>query len=480
MSGDDVVATPSSQSINVPTYTANLSGNLPRTILNGNWFTVNSSAPVARVTPTALNFGTQVVGGSAPGLTVAVANVSNASTMTISSITVSGAGFVQSNNCQPAPYPLAAGGTCTITVNFLPQASPPVAYSGTLTINDDGGGPHLVPLSGTAVATSPVPTIISLQPGQLLAGSAGFSLVVIGGTFVPGSQVYWNGSARQTTYISEGVLLAAIGATDVATPGAAAITVVNPPPGGGTSNAYTFAVANSPIPTANYSYIVPHIVSGAGFVTKSTIVNLSLAPNNVTVNTLSQSGQWLDSQSYTMTGSGNLRQTILTTAESQRFGPAQVKWAVVGSQSPLAINTFFEIGQSSSAGVTIINAVGFNDAPQGTEFTLPVELEPGPTPTAIGRTVGLAVANLSAQTNTVTLKLYDHQGALLGTRTVPLTAFAQTAFDVGGPTGFSSVLPAGNFVGTLVFTSTQPIGAIGVGDDFGPFSAIPVIRGKPQ
>ncbi len=471
-SGDDTVAAPSAIGFSVPTYTPNITGQLSRRILGGNWFIVQSSAPVAQILPLALDFGTQIVNGLSTPKTVSVTNVSNASPMAITGITVS-TGFLQNNNCPPAPQALPPGSTCTITVNFVPVSGG--QFSGSLIINDNAGGPHTVTLTGNALTVSPVPAVVSLQPSQILATSGAFNLLVIGGVYVPGAAVQWDGSPRLTTYVTQGVLQAAITSQDIATPGVHFITVVNPAPGGGASNSLPFTVATTPIPQANFTYVIPHVVSGAGFVTKTTLLNMSLLPNSVTVNYVSQAGVWTDTQSYSLAGSGNVR---IATQEAQRFGPAQVQWAIVGSQASLGINTFFEIGQSQGQSLAVINTVGFNDAPQGTNFTLPIELEPGPNASAVGRTVGVAMANVSAQQNTVTMKLYDRFGNLLGTRTVTLGAFSQTAFDVGS--SFASVLPAGNFVGLLTVSGTQSLAAIGVGDDFGPFFSIPVINGRPQ
>jgi FG-GAP-like repeat/Abnormal spindle-like microcephaly-assoc'd, ASPM-SPD-2-Hydin/FG-GAP repeat len=52
--------------------------------------------------------------------------------------------------------------------------------------------------------------------------------------------VNWNGSARATTFVNQSQLTAAISAADIATASTAWVTVVNPAPGGGTSNVAFF------------------------------------------------------------------------------------------------------------------------------------------------------------------------------------------------------------------------------------------------
>jgi len=61
--------------------------------------------------------------------------------------------------------------------------------------------------------------------------------------------VQWNGGSRTTTFVGPTQLTAAIPAADIATVIPATITVITPPPGGGTSNAAAFAVVDTTGPT---------------------------------------------------------------------------------------------------------------------------------------------------------------------------------------------------------------------------------------
>ena len=60
--------------------------------------------------------------------------------------------------------------------------------------------------------------------------------------FISTSTVNFNGNPRATTFVSATQLTAAILASDIANPGTFDVTVTNPAPGGGTSNAVTFTV----------------------------------------------------------------------------------------------------------------------------------------------------------------------------------------------------------------------------------------------
>jgi CSLREA domain-containing protein len=79
-----------------------------------------------------------------------------------------------------------------------------------------------------APANAASPTITALAPSSVVAGSPGFTLVVTGTNFAPDAQVRWNGAARATTVVSATQLSTTIAADDIAAPGAAQITVLNP------------------------------------------------------------------------------------------------------------------------------------------------------------------------------------------------------------------------------------------------------------
>jgi hypothetical protein len=104
-----------------------------------------------------------------------------------------------------------------------------------------------------AAASNPVPLINQpLVPDATLPDGAGFTLTVTGTGFASGAVVNWNGSARATTLVSGSQLTAAILASDIAAAGTASVTVVNPAPGGGTSNLVFFWVT-VPSPTVIFS-----------------------------------------------------------------------------------------------------------------------------------------------------------------------------------------------------------------------------------
>lgn len=70
------------------------------------------------------------------------------------------------------------------------------------------------------------PTLSSISPSTVTAGSAGFTLTVTGTNFTSGTQILWNGVAQTTTVVSNTQLTAAIPAAEVANAGAVAIRVM--------------------------------------------------------------------------------------------------------------------------------------------------------------------------------------------------------------------------------------------------------------
>ena len=99
-------------------------------------------------------------------------------------------------------------------------------------------------------ASNPVPFIgLPLAPVRATPGTHGLTMTVRGVGFVSGSLVQWNGQALPTTFVSGQSLNAAVPASDLAQPGTGVVTVVNPAPGGGSSNLAFFEVTRA-TPTA--------------------------------------------------------------------------------------------------------------------------------------------------------------------------------------------------------------------------------------
>ena len=93
--------------------------------------------------------------------------------------------------------------------------------------------------------------------------------------------------------------------------------------------------------------------------------------------------------------------------------------------------------------------------------------------------MGLAIANRNTSSANITLSLLDSNGVVVATHSLALAAKSQRAMDLQQLSAFAAVLPAGNFIGALVVNSNLPVSAIALEDDLGPFSAAPVMSGRP-
>jgi hypothetical protein len=108
---------------------------------------------------TSISFGSVQVGSSSTAPAVTLTNNQNVA-LTGISITVSGAGYSQTNTCGTS---IAAGAQCTITVTFAPKKAG--AVSGTVSISDSASNsPQTISLTGTGVAP------VTLTPATLAFG----------------------------------------------------------------------------------------------------------------------------------------------------------------------------------------------------------------------------------------------------------------------------------------------------------------------
>jgi len=146
----------------------------------------------------------------------------------------------------------------------------------TVTNPGPGGGTSA---AKTFTVNNLVPAISSISPSSATAGGPSFTLTVNGSNFVSGSKVHWNSLILTTTFVSSTQVTAAVPSSDIRSVGTVSVTVVNAPPGGGTSNAMTFTV-NNPVPAI--SSISPSsataggpaftlTVNGSNFVTGSVV-----------------------------------------------------------------------------------------------------------------------------------------------------------------------------------------------------------------
>jgi len=82
----------------------------------------------------------------------------------------------------------------------------------------------------------PKPTLKSISPTNITTNQPNpFTLTVVGSQFVQQSQIEWNGIPLASTFVNTQQLTAVVPPSLYSVPGTATITVISPPPGGGTT-----------------------------------------------------------------------------------------------------------------------------------------------------------------------------------------------------------------------------------------------------
>ena len=330
---------------------------------SGQTFAINNPAPaVAGVTPNSATTGSADV-----------------------AITVNGTGFTSSSKARFNGADLATtfGGATQLTAT-IPAGSLTAAGVANITVfNPTPGG-------GTSSATAftvnnQVPAITSLAPNSAVATGPAFTLTVNGSNLVNGSTVQWNGTDRTTTFVSATQVTAAITAADIATVGTANVTVVNPAPGGGTSNALTFSITQPPVaPTITSISPGFAIVGGPQFTL--TVNGTNFANNSVV--------RWNDSDRVTTFVSATQLTATIPATDIAAQGTANIKVFTpppgggTSNTVPFFIGAQFTSVSAASylgndlAAASIIAGFGLNLATQ-TQFALS---QPLPT-TLAGTTV---------------------------------------------------------------------------------------------
>lgn len=104
-----------------------------------------------------------------------------------------------------------------------------------------------------ASGSNPVPAVTApLVPASAVPGGASFTLTVNGSGFVARSNIFWNGSPLKTTFVSSTQVTAQVSSGLIKAAATVPVTVVNPAPGGGSSNV-AFLQITEPSSSAAFS-----------------------------------------------------------------------------------------------------------------------------------------------------------------------------------------------------------------------------------
>jgi CSLREA domain-containing protein len=166
---------------------------------------------------------------------------------------------------------------------------------------------------GAGPAPGSTPTITQLSPASASAGGVGFSLTVIGTNFSASSVVKWNGAARPTTFINSTELRAEIAATDIATPGTAAVIVLNG--SGKQSSAASFTITPA-VPAPAITSLNPSAANAGGPDFTLTIIGANFSSASV--------AQWNGQDRPTTFVSATQLQASISAADIADHGTAAV------------------------------------------------------------------------------------------------------------------------------------------------------------
>lgn len=182
----------------------------------------------------------------------------------------------------------------------------------------------------------PVPTVTSVSPTSVSAGSPPIEVTVTGIGFFVTSQITFDNAPAATTYIDRTHVKATLSAAQLSSADSIAVRVVNPTPGGGSSSALPFTIMNGTptITSLNPSSVVVGspdrivVVMGTGFVAGS-----SLKSNGQALSTTYTSGSQVSATipASHMQNSGSLAITV--TNPSPGGGTSSPAYLTVGCDS---------------------------------------------------------------------------------------------------------------------------------------------------
>jgi len=335
-----------------------------------------------------------------------------------------------------------------------------------------------------------------IYPTGAAAGGPAFTLQVNGNYFTSQSVVQWNGSPRQTAYVSATQVTAQITAGDIALPGNDMVTVSNP--GTGVSNSVNFNVAGpainslAPATAVAYSPGFALTVNGSNF-SPGSVVEWQGAPLTTTYSSPNVLTAIVTSAQLATAGS--IPVTVAASASSQAVSPA-LDFVVqplaplqLGSISPTTVYAggpafnLTVLGQ----GFTASSAVQWNGSARTTTYVTTNELlaQIQPSDIASTGTVPVTVQNpagqggtSSAQTLTIAAPLADavalqinpqHSGAVsFNSVTLPPIG-SWTSPDLGGTPSYALIANGMVYVtvaapsGSKLIALSQSTGAIAWG-----------------
>lgn len=397
---------------------------------------------------------------------ISVTSVSPISGLAGTTVTIGGSGF-SANAAEnmvtfagPENTSIAAEVTSASTTSLVVKV-PANAVTGNLIVKV--GTKTSVGVKFTVPVKPPAPSLSSISPTSLAAGTTSAELRVVGTSFHNTSVVRVDGSAVGTTLVDANLLLASLSGAALA-PGVHKVTVYTAPDasagGGGESGSSEYTVG-FPIPTItslspasaeSASGAIPVTIKGAGFTSSSVVL----------VDSAAISSTFVDSTTITITVSSETAKTLPIVVSNPAPG---------GGASGTAVFTFLEPPVGS---ITIISAAN-QSATVATTLPLEVELKKkngallGSFPVSFSVTAGNGSVTASATTDgqgraTVTVTL----GTTAGANTIKVTAGTVTAsFSATGTAGPATKVTLASSPASITAGGTGSTVSVRIEDQYG-------------
>ncbi len=358
-----------------------------------------------------------VTAAQTPDGTLAMAYVPSARTLTVNLATMAGP--------TTARWYDPTSGTFRAIVGSPFAGTGPLGFV-TPRANADGDADWVLVLEATV---APVPTLTSISPAQVTAGSPDFTLTATGTAFDQTSVIRVNGTARPTTFVSATQLTATIAAADVSVPGTVSITVATP--SAGASSGMSLLVQNPP-PVLTALDPGTAAAGGSGFTL--TVTGSAFAPSSVV--------RWNGADRVTTFGGPTTLSATIPASDLTAAGTAAI---TVFTPTPGG-------GTSATASLSVQNA-----APSMT----------GVTPTSVivgdpGFTLTVTGANFTAA-SVVRWNGADRMTTFVGSTVLDATILA------------SDLSAAGS--AAIAVVTPEPGGGIAMGPSVAVLNPVPVVSG---
>jgi hypothetical protein len=220
---------------------------------------------------------------------------------------------------------------------------------------------------------------------------------------------------------------------------------------------------------------IAHIAAGGGWTTVITLVNLSSAPVSVTVALHNDDGN--DLMLPVTTTQQDTSQTITVSSVSATMNPNSTLIISMGNQVASTVVGWADVTSTGSVGgYAIFRQTPQNGSPSEGSVSLQSQFSPTvtlPYDNTAGFVMGVALANLSTSSASVTATIWDESGNQLGTQNLTIAASGHTAFVLPN----QIALTAGRR-GIVKFQSAASGGITGLGlrfSPFGTFTSVPTI-----